>query len=207
MPIIRRTRPCTTACGVLHCLCWLRLCGAGMRAVCNVWKLLLDWFHTVQTARIPSPHNRSQHKQCRTPHAVVQGLVLLMMDIMMPETCWDRSLVINIRLVASCWFISLHPTFTMHGHKNLKCEIGSLHLICLRRCYNSTTIIAATTNITTIKIRRRRKIVVVVPDLTSSSHSSTRSTSACATYSSALMCWVFWWISIRIQSLKSEAHD
>ena len=32
----------------------------------------------------------------------------------------DRSLIINIRLVASCWFLSLHPTFMMHGHKNLK---------------------------------------------------------------------------------------
>jgi len=29
MPIIRRTRPCITACGVLHWLCWLWLCGAG----------------------------------------------------------------------------------------------------------------------------------------------------------------------------------
>ena len=39
---------------------------------------------------------------------------------MMPETCWDKSLIINIRLVASCWFLSLHPTFMMHGHKCLK---------------------------------------------------------------------------------------
>ena len=64
--------------------------------------------------------NHSQHNQCRTPHAVVHGLVLLMMGIMMPETCGDRSLIINIGLVASCWFLSLHPTFMMHGHKNLK---------------------------------------------------------------------------------------
>jgi len=56
-------------------------------------------------------HNHSQHNQCRTPYAVIHGLVLLMMSIMMPETCWDRSLIINIGLVASCWFISLHPTF------------------------------------------------------------------------------------------------
>ena len=28
---------------------------------------------------------------------------------MMPETCWDGSLVINIGLVTSCWSISLHP--------------------------------------------------------------------------------------------------
>ena len=29
MPIIRRTKPCITAYGVLHWLCWLWLCGAG----------------------------------------------------------------------------------------------------------------------------------------------------------------------------------
>jgi hypothetical protein len=34
-------------------------------------------------------------------------LVLLTMGIMMPETCWDKSLIINIRLVASCWSLSL----------------------------------------------------------------------------------------------------
>ena len=54
------------------------------------------------------------------PYAAVHTLVLLMMGIMMPETCWDKSLIINIRLVASCWFLSLHPTFVMHGHKSLK---------------------------------------------------------------------------------------
>ena len=62
----------------------------------------------------------SHHYQCRTPYAAVHTLVLLMMGIMMPETCWDKSLVINIRAVASCWFLSLHPTFMMHGHKSLK---------------------------------------------------------------------------------------
>jgi len=35
----------------------------------------------------PAPHNHSQHNQCRTPYAVIHGLVLLMMGIMMPETC------------------------------------------------------------------------------------------------------------------------
>jgi len=64
--------------------------------------------------------NHSKHNQCRTPHAAVHSLVLLMMGLMMPETCWDRSLIINIGLVASCWFLSPHPTFVMHGHKNLK---------------------------------------------------------------------------------------
>ena len=81
MPIIRRTRFCTTAYGFLHC------------------NILL---------------------QCRTPYAVVHGLAVLMMGLMMPETCGDKGLIINIRLDASCWFLSLHPTSMMHGYKNLK---------------------------------------------------------------------------------------
>jgi len=68
-------------------------------------------FHTVHTARVPDPHNHSQHDQCRTAYAAVHSLVLLKMGIMMPETCCDRSLIINIRLVGSCWFLSLHLKF------------------------------------------------------------------------------------------------
>ena len=95
------------------------------RELCALWKFLLSRTvtFTVHTARVPVPHNHSQHYQCRTPHAAVHTLVLLMMGIMMPETCWDRSLIINIRLVASCWFLSLHPTFMMHGHTSLKKRI------------------------------------------------------------------------------------
>ena len=56
MPIIRRTRPCTAAYGVLHCLCYLWLCGAALWAVCTVWKLLFDsnfyTLHTVHTTPI-----------------------------------------------------------------------------------------------------------------------------------------------------------
>ena len=83
--------------------------------------------HTVHTARGPTPHNHSQHNQCRTPYVVIHSLVLLKMGIMMPETCWDRSLVIKTRLVASCWFLSLHPTFMMHGHKSPKKVVWSLY--------------------------------------------------------------------------------
>ena len=42
---------------------------------------------TVHTARVPSPHNHSHHNQRGTPNAAVHTLVLLMMGIMMPETC------------------------------------------------------------------------------------------------------------------------
>ena len=82
--------------------------------LCALWRLLFDW------ARVPAPHNHSHHNQCGTPDAAVHTLVLLMMGTVMPETCWDRSLIINTRLVTSCWFLSLHPKFMTHGHKSLK---------------------------------------------------------------------------------------
>ena len=82
------------------------LCGAGA-----LWRSLFDstLTFTVHTACAPAPHNHIHHYQCRTPYATVHTLVLLMMGIMMSETCCDKSLIINIRLVASCWFLSLHP--------------------------------------------------------------------------------------------------
>ena len=131
MLIIRRTRVCTAAYDVLHWLWWLWLCGAGKRAVCSV--------------KVPSPHNHSHHNQCRTPYAAVHTLVLLTMSIMMPETCWDKSLIINIRLVASCWFLSLHPTFMMHGHKSLKFKtISTLLRIWFFFCWLSSNWFAVT---------------------------------------------------------------
>jgi hypothetical protein len=87
---------------------------------CDCLEVGRDLCAQVHTDRVPAPHNHSHHIQCRTPYAAVHTLVLLMMSIMMPETCWDKSLIINIRLVTSCWFLSLRPTFTMHGHKSLK---------------------------------------------------------------------------------------
>ena len=60
-------------------------------------------------------------------YAAVHTLVLLMMGIMMPETCWDKSLIIKIRLVASCWFLSLHPTiryFTKNNADSLCCMMS-----------------------------------------------------------------------------------
>ena len=134
MPIIRRPRVCTAAYGVLHWFWWLWLCGAGTQAVCTVKVAIRPLVEgegycsnrgrivtfTVHTACVPAPHNHSHKNQCRTPYAAVHTLVLLMMGIMVPETCWDKSLIINIRLVASCWFLSLHPTFMTHGHKSLK---------------------------------------------------------------------------------------
>ena len=80
---------------------------------------IIKLVHTMHTAYDPAPHNHRQHNQCRTPYAEVHGLVLLMMGIMMPETCWDISLIINIWLVASRWFLSLHTTLL---HLSLYCN-------------------------------------------------------------------------------------
>ena len=88
-------------CGCVELGCELCALCEGYCSNCN--------FHTVRTVCDPAPHNHSQHNQCRTPYAVVHSLVLLKMGIMMPETWWDRSLIINIRLVASCWFLFFHP--------------------------------------------------------------------------------------------------
>jgi len=64
---------------------------------------------------VPQDHSQPQPTHPgRTPYAAVHGLILLMMGIMMPETCRDKSLIINIELVASCW-LSL---FTL-GYFNL----------------------------------------------------------------------------------------
>jgi len=84
--------------------------GRKLCALCEVY-LLFD------TAYDPAPHNHRQHNQCRRTCAVIHGLVLLMMGIMMPETSWDRNLIINIGLVASCWFTSLCPNYVTFNVK------------------------------------------------------------------------------------------
>ena len=104
----------------VHCRIW---CSALVVMAVVVWSWDASCVHCesyCSRARVPAPHNHSHHQQCRTPYAAVHTLVLLMMGIMMPETCWDKSLIINIRLVASSWFLSPHPTFMMHSHKGLK---------------------------------------------------------------------------------------
>ena len=40
----------------------------------------------VRSARVPTPHNRSQHIKANTTRGFIQS-VLLMMGIIMPETC------------------------------------------------------------------------------------------------------------------------
>jgi len=111
MPIIRGIRPCATACGVLLGFVGcdrLWSCGAASWAVCTVWKLLYDSVYTAHDAA-PQDHSRPQPTHPgRTPHAVAHGLILLMMGIMMPETCWDRKFDNKHRISCILLVLSLH---------------------------------------------------------------------------------------------------
>jgi len=78
---------------------------------------------TVLAPQNTAPHNRYQpHPAEPAQHTTCSNirLVLLKMDIMMPETCWEN-IDIKYLTVASCWFsLSLHNFLTKHGHRNLK---------------------------------------------------------------------------------------
>jgi len=79
-------------------------CSSGTRHVMAAVIQLCEIFMVTMTMK----------RMCTTaykPYAVVHSLVLLKMGIMMSETCWDRRLTINIRFVASSWFLSLHHIF------------------------------------------------------------------------------------------------
>ena len=80
-------------------------------------------FHTVHTAHDTAPQDHSQPQTThpgRTPHAVGHGLILLMMGVMMPETCRDRKFDNKHRISSILLVLSLHLMFMMHGHKNVK---------------------------------------------------------------------------------------
>jgi hypothetical protein len=75
---------------IVHCRIWCSVL-AVMAVV--VWRWDANCVHcetvtsAVNTARVPAPHHHSHHNQYRTPYAAVHTLVLLMMGVMMPETC------------------------------------------------------------------------------------------------------------------------
>jgi len=90
MPIVRRIRPCPTTCGVPPgCV------GCGLVELCHELCVLCVSYcsttvHTVHTAHdaAPQDHSQPQHTQPGgTTHAVGHSHILLMMGIMMPETC------------------------------------------------------------------------------------------------------------------------
>ena len=74
MPIIRRTRVCTAAYGVLHWLWWLWLCGAGTQAVCTVKVTVrLSNLHSAHSLRPtstqPQPSQPVQNTICGSAHS------------------------------------------------------------------------------------------------------------------------------------------
>ena len=96
MPIVRRT-DCIKPRVVLAWMCSLRLCGLCQSNTST---------HTVRSARVPTPHNRSQHIQTNTRRGFIQS-VLLTMGIMVPEICWVNLLWINIYTCVICCFFLL----------------------------------------------------------------------------------------------------
>jgi len=109
--------------------------------VCRLWLGVVLWsyvvccVHTVHTAHNAAPQDHTQPQSIhpgRTPHAVRHGLILLMMGIMVPETCWDRKFDNKHRISCILLVQSIHLMFTMHGHKNLKLSPVTLSRICLQ---------------------------------------------------------------------------
>ena len=110
MPIIRRSRP------VYYSI--LRSALVVLAVV--VWSWVVSCVHTVHTAYDPAPHNHGQHNQCRTPCAVVHRS-------WSPDDGYNdaRNMLRykfdnKHRISCIMLVLSLHPTFMMHGHKNLK---------------------------------------------------------------------------------------
>jgi len=106
---------------------WAHCVNAGIRLQSNTW------IHTVHSARVLTPHNRSQHIQANTTHGFIQS-VLLTIGIMMPETCWVNLLWINIYTCVICWFFLLLGSNTFqicrHVRKSVKSECY-FHHACL----------------------------------------------------------------------------
>jgi len=67
--------------------------------------------HCVHTAHNAAAQDHSQPQPThpgRTPRAVGHGLILLMMGITMPETCWDRKFDNKHRVSCILLVLSLH---------------------------------------------------------------------------------------------------
>jgi len=126
---LQENKTYVTACGVLRWFCWMWLVAVVGRCVvvcehCEGYSRTVTF--TVLAPNNAAPHNRYRpHPAEAAQHITCSNirLVLLKIDIMMPETC--REIVKNKLLtVASCWFsLSLHNLLTMHGHRNLKLNI------------------------------------------------------------------------------------
>ena len=65
--------------------------------VCRLWLAVVLWSCIVGCVHTD-----------RTPHAVRHGLILLMMGIIMPKTCWDRKFDNKHRIRSILFLLSLH---------------------------------------------------------------------------------------------------
>jgi hypothetical protein len=80
LPIIRRTRPRVVAYGVLVVWRWVVSC-------VHCVKVTVRTVTFIQCTQLMTQLHTTTASTTRTPYAVTHGLVLLMMGIMMPETC------------------------------------------------------------------------------------------------------------------------
>jgi len=105
--------------------------------VCRLWLAVVLWSCVVHDA---APQDQSQPQPTnpgRTQHVVEHGLILLMMGIMMPETCCDRMFDSKHRISCILLVLSFPFMFTMYGHKNLKqtVNVSLVTLTLLLTCY------------------------------------------------------------------------
>ena len=185
-PIITRIRPCPTSCGVLPGCVGCGGCGLvelrhEMCALCYSYRSTAEQQLSHSAHGLRRSSTRPQPPQPthpgRTPHAVGHGLILLMMGIMMPETCWDRKfdnkhwiscilLVLSLHLflwfyklielmamvIKSCWKLTT-ALLPMHYHEQ-GCHIGSLgarRATCSKvQPENSRTLGVSTQNLITV---------------------------------------------------------
>jgi len=76
--------------------------------VCRLWLVVVLWSCVVSCVHCVDHSQPQPTHPSRTPHAVGHGLVLLMMGIMMPETCWDRMFDNKHRISCILLVLSLH---------------------------------------------------------------------------------------------------
>ena len=93
-----------TVCYCMRCSAW----------VCRLWVAVVLWSCIAAT----QDHSQPQPTHSgRTPHAVTHGLILLMMSIMMPETCWDRKFDNKHRISCILLVLSLQLIYIKSFYK------------------------------------------------------------------------------------------
>ena len=102
MPIIRSSRVLYSGCCLWYLVLWFSSCWSGveLRVVCPVCSMLQSKDQQLEN------HNMKYHRQ----QPLYNTLELLMMGIVVPETCWASSKIRNKKTsVASSWhFISTY---------------------------------------------------------------------------------------------------